>query len=301
MRLLTQKVPRDFNIFLISCTHFGSRLHASSGFNSFIEKVESSYEGLPHTRNYVVHHGDHIEGILADDKRFQLSSNKTAEALPQFWEAVKAYKPVKNKIVALLEGNHDQRLWRYGNITAAISRELYGDFDRYASYTTRISWYDKKDRLLFKHFATHGRKSLGSAADDPIRVQSNLRLQLKRRLKMKAGDAFLMTRGHSHMLFHTPPIHEMYLYEDANKITSTYTKTSQGRTWIHPDHRWYVSVGAFYRIYVSEVLKYDPMRPQESVTNSYVEMGDYDPAQLGYAVAVVRDGKIQKVNEEYIA
>jgi len=301
MRLIIQVVPRDYNILSISCTHFGSVLHTESGFASLVDKVTHSYEGLKPVRNFVVHHGDHVEGKLIDHPHFYMATNQSADILPQVWRTVEAYKPIRKHIVALLEGNHDRALWKFGNIPALISKDLYGNFDRYATASCRIHWITKSGDILFKQFATHGYKSIGSVSPDPVRNFANLQYQLKDRLRKKAGDCFLMTRGHSHKLFTVPPMQELYLHDNGQSVHSDYTSTSQSRTWIHPDHRWYISVGAFYRVYGSELTKYDPEDPTHSVLSSYVETSDHDPVQLGYAVILVRDGKIVKVNEEFVS
>jgi hypothetical protein len=226
----------------------------------------------------------------------------TVDVLPQIYRTVRAYEPIKKHFVAMLEGNHDAKLWRFGNIVAHICREMWGEYSKYATLTCKINWVDQDtNEIMFKQFATHGRRSIRSNSPDPIRREANVKYQLRDRLYRKAGDAFLMTRGHVHQLFHSAPMREMFLYDDDKTIVSDYTGISQSRRWIHPDHRWYISVGSFYRVYGSELHEYDPEDPYHSVMSSYVEAGDYDPAQLGYAVTLVRNGQIVEVKEEYVS
>ena len=54
--------------------------------------------------------------------------------------------------------------------------------------------------------------------------------------------------------------------------------------YIHPDHRWYVSAGSFLKLY-------------EEGVSGYAEIGEYDPVELGFAIARVRNQKIVWVDK----
>lgn len=299
MRLINQQVPMNFNLFLFSCTHWGSTFTHESGWEHFVEQMNTNYEGLPASANYAVHHGDMVESIRINDKRWSLRGHKKGGILPQYKESIKLMRPISKKLVTMLMGNHELGLLNeFGDLTAGVAQELGVP---YGTYSSKISYRSKRDgRLLFKHYATHGRKPIGSTADDPERRDSNMRLQLKRHLKFKAGDTVLMSKGHTHRLLVAEPHHELYLHSDEERIRQGYTDTIQTLPFIQYDLRWYVNVGAFYRVYGSDVVNYDFDKPDEGAQSSYVENGEYDPVELGFAVVLVRDGLIRKVMREVV-
>ena len=301
MRLITKRVPMNFNLFLVSCTHWGSTFHHTSGWESLIEMVNGrgGYAGLPASANYVIHHGDMIEAIAIDDPRWSLLGCEPGGVIPQIDQSREKLFPIKDKLITVLQGNHEQKLEaRYGNITAWVCKELGVP---YGTYSSVISYVSKKDeKLLLRQYATHGHRGISSVADNPTRRNANMRLSLKRQLYRKAGDTYLMTKGHTHRLFICSPEHELYVHMVGNALKQDYTKTAQNTEFIEPDLRWYVNVGAFFKMYSSELVDYDYSRPNEGVRSSYPEIGEYDPIELGFAVALIRDGKLVDVNLEVV-
>ena len=84
------------------------------------------------------------------------------------------------------------------------------------------------------------------------------------------------------------PQEQLYLRRDEKgEIEQKYTYTKKTDGYIHPDFKWYVNTGAFYKLY-------------EDGVSSYAEIAEYDPIQLGFAVALVRGGKLVDVVEEKI-
>ena len=57
--------------------------------------------------------------------------------------------------------------------------------------------------------------------------------------------------------------------------------------FIHYDNRWYVNTGSFLRLYGHNV-------------SGYGEAAEYDPIQLGFAVARVRNRKIIGIDKVYV-
>jgi len=295
MRLISQQVPMNFNLFLFSCTHWGSTFTHESGWSQLVEMINSPYAGLPASANYGVHHGDMIEGREINHPFWSLAGNMKGGVIRQFDESKRRMKPIAKHLITMLQGNHELGLMnRIGDVTAWVAKEigvLYG------TYSAKISFISKRDgSLLFKHFATHGRKSITSTADDVVRRESNMQLALKRHMKFKAGDCYLMSKGHTHRLFVAEPKPELYLNDDLLRVHQGYTWTPPNAPFIDPGLRWYANVGAFYRMYGSDVVNYDFEKPDEGAQSSYVETGEYDPAELGFAVVIVRDGSIQKIN-----
>jgi hypothetical protein len=244
--------------------------------------MHSKYDGC--SNNYGVDGGDMVEAILVDDPRFD--PQKLTEPLPleQLNEAIKKREPIKDQLITILQGNHERKLWRFGNITKDICDKLGVE---YGTYTAKISIVNKHDNLMFKVFETHGSKTITSTADDPIRREANEKLILKRHLKRKAGDCAVMVKHHAHKLIVATPEHELYLVDDGKAIRQRYTGWGQNEEWIHPDARWYGCAGAFLRLYGDGI-------------SGYAEIGEYDPVELGFLVTKVRKKKIVAVEPVYL-
>lgn len=283
MQLVTKVVPRDFNLFLAGDEHEGTLSQHTKGINKMLSMLLKPYAKV--TENRLVHHGDPIEAITLDDKRYDPTLNDKS-VLDQIKAIQDRYLPYNDLIITILSGNHDLKLSNVGNINKVICNKI-GVIP--GTYTAIITYVDPKGKVLFKHFATHGRKSISSTADDPVRRKTNLNLILKRLLKNKCGDCILQSRGHSHLLTVCEPDRSMYLTATKSEIKSMYI-IPPGFTgdYIHPDLRWYVSAGSFYRAY--------PVLGQ----TSYVEFFDYDPIECGFAIAQVRDGEIKQIDKIFV-
>jgi len=287
MKLITKKMPVDFNLFLFGDTHEGTRLFFDGAFDTFIDTLCSPYDGLSASRNFCVHHGDAIEAVTVDDKRFDPGTVVDPRGTPfdQAKSQIKRLWPIKDKLLCLLMGNHELALRKFGNLSKVMADELGVP---YGTYAAKITYVDHKGELIFKHYLTHGRKSITSTADDPKRRKTNMELILKRQLKFKAGDALLMSKGHTHKLLVCEPNSELYLTDDGGKLHQNYTHSRRNAGYIHPDHRWYVNTGSFYLgSLIDEV--------------GYAEAFEYDPLETGYAVCLVRDRIIVDVKRCVVA
>lgn len=284
MQLISVDVPLDFNVFLLGDQHIGARLHDEDGWQAVVEMIHSPYEGC-HT-NYVVHHGDAIEGITIDDKRYGIeeTGDSKGRTLEQMADFKRSAWPIRKKMVCLLTGNHEFKLQRFGDVSRQMAKEIgvpYGTFSSVISYR-------HDGRTLFKHYATHGRRMLSSIADDEIRRRANMQLQLKRTLFRKHGTCSLMSRGHSHKVLTTPPNKELYMSDDGQKLHQNYTKPPDFFDgFVPPNLRWYASSGCFLKTFGIGF-------------SGYGERGDYDPVELGFCTTLVRGGKIVNVREEMI-
>lgn len=243
--------------------------------------MHSEYDGC--SNNYGIEVGDDIEAIMADDPRF--SEEKLTEPLPlaQITKAVKDREPIKHMMLVKLMGNHERKLWRFGNIMEEICKRL--DVP-YGTYTAKVTIQDSKGNLMYKTYATHGYKSITSTADDPKRRRTNMELILKRHLKFKAADCAVMVKGHSHKLLVCKPEPELYIYDDGKKIRQSHTGWGQNEEYIHPDARWYGNTGSFLRLFGKDV-------------SGYAEMFELDPVELGFLILKVRNKKIVAL-EPYI-
>lgn len=274
MRFHERAMPDDFNLYLFGDTHEGTVAHYRDGFKAMAQTIIDDPMG------YGVDHGDMIEAITIDDKRYD-PDTCSDRVLSQISTAIEARREMAEagKLLAILNGNHELKLWRFGEISEHVAKVLQVP---YLGYTGVLSYFDKSGGLMFKHYATHGRKGIGSAADDPVRRDANMKISLKRILGGKAGDCALMSMGHTHRLMVVQPHHALYLTSDGDRVKQNYYRTEQAAHFIHPDHRWYVNTGSFYR---TQVVGAD----------TYSEIAQYDPLELGYAKVSVRDGLIRDV------
>jgi len=282
MKTLKAQITRDSNLFLAGDFHAGAAHLHESGLDQLIEDVKGEYEGLPAANNFLVLHGDLIEAISIDDPRFCLESAAETDILNQIDYIVSKLYPVKDKIVCSLQGNHELKRHRFGDISKKICQRLQCP---YGTYTALISYYDEDGKFMWNHFATHGSRQISSSADDPVRRDANLLLTLKRHLKRKVS-AYLMSKAHTHKLLVCKPNSELYLDLAGGKIVKkqTHDTTQHPTGYLHWDYRWYVNTGSFLRLYVDGI-------------SGYAERGEYDPQELGYAVALIRDGEIKDIKK----
>jgi hypothetical protein len=288
-------MPYDFNLFLFGDDHEGTLLRNDAGWNKLCDMMNSEYEGLPASRNRGIHHGDFLEAILVDDYRFDLLTTKEAFVLRQLEEAKKNFEPIKNKLIAVLDGNHPFKLQKFGQITKYLCEDKLKKSDLYGTWACHVTYANKKNEVMFKHFATHGNGSINSYAGDIEQQLANIRVILKRRLKNKFGDTLLNTMGHTHKLIICPPLgateeKKMPFFKGGkNGIETKHLRVEKVDGYIHPDFRWYVNTGSF-------VGQYAEM-PEGEEVSGYVERANYDPVEQGFAVALVRDGKITDVKK----
>ncbi len=280
MRLLTKNLENDHNIFHFGDLHNGSVLSSQKGWDKFVEAINSEYEGC--SNNYGIEGGDDIEAIMVDDKRFDPEKLTQPLPLEQIDRAVELRQPIKDKLLCKLMGNHERKLWRFGDITEKICKDLGVD---YGTYTAKITIKDKHDKLMYKIYETHGFKNITSSADDPKRRRVNMQLILKRHLKFKAGDCAVMIKHHTHKLLVCKPESELYLVDDGSKIKQAYTEWGQKEPYIHPDARWYGNAGSFLKLHGKGI-------------SGYAEIMEYDPVELGWLVLIVRDRKIVELRAE---
>lgn len=282
MKLITRKLPSNHNIFFFGDMHDGSVLSSQHGWKKLIELTNSEFDGC--SNNYCADGGDMIEAIMVDDPRF--SPEKLEEALPlvQMKEAVKKREPIKDKLLYILMGNHERKLWRFGDITKWVCDELNVD---YGTYTAKLIVKDTNGKLMYRVYDTHGFKSITSTADDPVRRRTNMELVLKRHLKFKAGDCAVMIKHHVHKLLVCKPEPELYLVDDGKKIKQNYTGWGQNEAYIHPDARWYGCAGSFLKLYGKDI-------------SGYAEIYEYDPVELGFLILEVRNKKIMELKPYYL-
>ena len=276
MEFVTVEVPDNFNLFFFGDLHIGSALFHEEGFQEALALTGKKYRGCG--CNHVIGMGDYIEAIDTSDKRFDARSVDLKRIRPdlqaEYFEDL--IKPYRKKFDVLLYGNHEDGLMRYYDYVGGICRRLEIP---YGTYTAVVTYLNSAGDLLFKVFVSHGRGSIKSAADDPVRVEANLNLSLKRKLKNKAADCAIMAMGHTHLTLVCEPKKTLYMTYEEGEIQQNYITGMQNERYLPPDQRYYLNTGTFRRTYARGV-------------SDYAEKAMYDPVVLGFPVIVVRGGKI---------
>jgi hypothetical protein len=228
---------------------------------------------------FFVNLGDTVDAICSDDKRFHCSPNGNPLPVQQCEAAVKLFAPAARRCWAWLNGNHEEKLHRFGEIARDLMAVPLNV--PYGGYACKLELRDKFG-LLFKLYLWHGpiRGSVHSNAKDYTQRQANMKASVRRYLENKATDCAIMAHAHVHKLLVAEPAPKLMIADDGDKLTSGYLPPPEaGETYLEPDRRWYVSTGSYLK---SQVLGSD----------SYAELAGYDPIELGHAEIVVEDRQI---------
>jgi len=271
-------MPDNFNLFLFGDDHMGSILRSEDGWDGMVEQINSKYDECKN--NFCIDHGDIIEAIQIDDHRFDGVTSE-GNIIKQLDDAVKCRKAIKDKILVIMEGNHPLKLWKFGDLTKKVCERLGVDYGTWSCITN----YKYKKSLMFKHFASHGFGSINSSVDDPIRREANMKISLKRALREKS-NAYLSSMGHTHKLLISKPVSTLVITDHKKRTKQFYSgdTVKQNAAYTHPDLRWYVNTGSFYRTYAEEV-------------SGYAEIKGYNPIEIGYAIAKIRDRKLVDIDK----
>lgn len=283
-------MPDDFNLFCGGDGHKGTVFHFKEGIAELIDILNSRYEGLPASKNFIGLHGDMIEGIKIDDFRYNPVTSTHPFPSLQITHVVNDWWASRKKILFWLRGQHEKYLWKFGDVGKMMADQLgvfYGGFSVKATYKDK----SKSGKLLFKHFAIHGKKNITSMAKDPHQKIGNMKAKLQADLGPLAGDTALMTKAHTHKLFFVEPEPELYLRDDGKgRVRQDYTQTDHTAKYIHPHHRWYGNTGSFLKLHhPGGVVGPDGER---HIATSYAEEAEYPPVELGCPVFFIRGRKI---------
>jgi len=273
--LQIKDLPKDHNLVLFGDTHFGNPLTHYDGIKEVIYYIKSD------RRAYSAFMGDGIEGITIDDRRIDLQSNVSFPE--QEKDDIKAeLRPIKNKIIIYLIGNHEWKLLKFGNMALAVCSDLKIP---YGSFSAKLSIYNN-DNLMYRLFLTHGAGSINSRVRDASRRRLTMLENLKGKLFMLAGDCHVMAMGHTHkMLTYSPEEQNGLFLTGEDKITQHYElPATPEKGFIHPDFRWYINTGGFEKLYDAKL--------GELPISGYAERMLLPPLELGFVVLKIRKGKI---------
>jgi len=267
MRLLSKELPSTHDLVLFGDNHRGNPLEHTDGLNECIKYI--SKKG-----RYAAFMGDAIEAIMIDDKRYDPLTFATPP-LQQMSEFVADMWPIRKKLLVMLQGNHERKLSKFGDLSEEMAKRLGVD---YGTYSSIISIRDKQGEM-YKIFLSHGFGSINSNLDDPADRLHTMKRALRRKLMRKSGDCLISAIGHTHKLIIVKPTDELYLTSSDKSIKQHYVRPSPKQNWIPPQQRWYVNTGSFLKLYGDNV-------------SGYAEVAGYNPMEMGFAVIKVRDREV---------
>jgi len=191
--------------------------------NCRFAKFEKLIKYIKKTKNcYAIGMGDYLDSILPKDPRYD-PSDKFKTVDDNVAKIVSTLRPIKDKIICLLTGNHEYKLNKagYGDPTLRICRAL--DL-KYAGYSCFIKIKCKpkthqRNLVIFAHHGWQGGRKTGAS----INAVENL-------AQYWEADVYLV--GHSHKLWSTREVRITWAGE--HKVvfanTGTFLQTCTDKT-----------------------------------------------------------------------
>jgi len=277
MEIVTRELPRDCEIIDTGDWHIGVANTNESGIFEMIEYVASA------PNRYLIVKGDLIDCISVTDKRFSLTSFAGHVTTPQDQadRVLEILRPIKDRILFLLLGNHEYK--------------LINKFDllRYWCNELEVPWGGVMAKFIsanktghyWKGLFTHGSGTLRSAAKDPIQAEANMKANLKKKLQHLASDCIYMSMGHTHRQLTVNPTiqNHLHMIDDGERLNQTYiVDIDQSGPHINVEARWYCCSGSFLATM---------SQPGQHVI-PYSEMAMYAPVEMGYLKIIVENHRV---------
>ena len=256
MEVIEKEIPYTrpdlFRIYPIGDIHAGS-IHCVE------DKIKAKVKTISEDEHaYIIGTGDWAECITKDDKRFDMAGLASWVKRDDIAESqrkwiVELFRPVKDKILCLLTGNHEEtiRLHHQNDITRHICDDLGVAYGGYSCFLNlKFVRNGSYSFVLFHVF--HG---AGAAVTEGARIQ-----RLKRLIDTVTADIYLM--GHLHSTgFYAPEKIELRNH----KIKSI--------------HKFAVITGSWVTAY------------SQGLPTSYAERLGYPPSKIGCPCVILNPDK----------
>lgn len=184
---MIETTSEEIEIVPIGDVHLGNT-------NCKLQLFQKVIERITHTPNsYIIGMGDYIDAITPKDKRFDLAQCGTF-INDQIEKMIELLKPIKDRILCLLTGNHDYKLHTegYGDPVRRMCKELECDYAGYSCFVKLKVMPDTHLRSLII-YAHHGWSSGRRTGNVVNSVESCAQY----------WDADVYLFGHSHKLWST--------------------------------------------------------------------------------------------------
>ena len=287
----------DYEIIPWGDTHIGNASTSWDTMDKFVRYVRER------PNRFVTFGGDQFETVHIGDKRHDINLHDTRlSCFEDMTEAfVEQFEPIADRILYLMEGNHEIDYVKRG--ISQLTRAVEKEFDPPIRHPSPLkkgkgeAWYTVK--ALFPEwnmFQWHGprRGTINSQAMDPDIQEENESRAVKKRLRRFGhNDCDVLVMHHIHKMRIRSPVKYLQLTTDLktcktqqhfNSARRSYIGKAKNEYIIDPHAVWYASSGA-------------ALLGQVEGTSGYAEEAGYGATELGTVKVVVRDDKVINVRK----
>ena len=214
---------------------------------------------------YVILMGDYGEAINSKDPRHDYNALDGEYPTPdkQYRKAIQDLLPIKDKVIMVLEGNHESNFWRRHNhnYTEDLALALgapYAGFSGYVLFNFKRKIGDTVSNNILRIYAHHG--WAGGRSD-------GYKVKVIQDLANIFEDAHLYLMGHTHKRGPVFPTTRLRVNHRNKKVMDS--------------DKHFIYTGSF-------------IKGHDVGKGSYVEARAYPPTQLGAAFIQVRPNRVDK-------
>jgi len=295
---VSKRIGKDNNHYYLGDTHFLVRGYPMKTLNKMIKIIKDD----PNATFSLG--GDIIDAMNVQDSRYmhgQYEGNSDLVDAQIIW-AVKKFKPIADKLLWVLYGNHERRVWNITDvakrIAAGLGCDCYGNPEDkdYMLPDNRSVMMVKADFGAFKVLNGHWEWYVNSMANDDYIAWENERRSLKKRMCKIGGvdDCEAVVCHHIHKIHVIPPSKPSFMKMISTKSGKLITKYPKpNKIWIdkkndlyyyNRDDRWYGSSGAFMASYVDGF-------------STYAERKGYKATEMGCVMSIIENNKFKGLKE----
>jgi hypothetical protein len=271
LRIIEKTLPYDsrsdatWYLVPLGDVHRGNRNFDEDRFYKTIEFVKNE----PHA--IVLGMGDYSDCISAQDRRHDYNAIDKNYLTPdsQYEQVTKDLMPIKDKIIGLLDGNHDYTFWQRHNHNYVdyLAKDLGTEYAGISAYVRlrfrRVSETGTRANLVMNLYAHHG--WTGSRTDSyKVKTIQDLATIFP------GLHGYLM--GHVHQIGEAPPTISLYV-DNSGKI----------REWSQK----YIFTGSYIKGY-------------EEGIGSYVEARAYRPTSLGSPIIEIKPNRPDRGRDDMV-
>ena len=282
---VSDNLPESYKIV------FGGDTHCFvSGFAW--DHAEKMKQYIKKKNVYWTCHGDLIDAMLPQDKRFRFplgSESEDSRGRPKFARAsdqrdafLEYFDPIADKCLEVGIGNHEDRIINVCDIAGDVAK----------AWNIQVGMPMTVLKFgVFKAFLWHPfRLGMNLSAGDPQQRYTNECMRIRRAMRFKPGsiDCEVSIMSHIHKIRISPPQcrNQIMLGAEEGKFSAFSPEMVKvkdpktGREYYPEDYRWFASTGALYGYYVDGDY-------------TYAETMNYDPNEIGWIEAEVKKGEFK--------